>query len=350
MVSGAPDTIYQLDAYGALSLLARERPTTPICGFPVGLSPDYRDILLHRDQVQPLGLSLPENAWVGFVSVAQGGRRLALQRQEFDETLGFLTTVLETDHHGSILRTVTDVDRRWYLETDTADVTPFDRPLTVVLRGAGGVDTIPVSSRMGIPAGWRVYWGVGAPSPDGAWFAAFHLLVDNGSPAFTFRWDLVPLRREAAVVPVYAHTLPDGWAGCTGSDFCEETVWAPMAEWSPGGRRVWLPVGQERRAPGIFEARTLVFTVPLVDSLPQAPGSPAVLDGTWAWFANVPAVDSVVRTQERTDFIAGGCVNRLRWVTAPATEWGTTPAETCEEPARLFNAPRRVAGPPVRHP
>ncbi|MDX2121692.1 MAG: S8 family serine peptidase, partial [Gemmatimonadota bacterium] len=31
-VSGAPGTVYQLDAYGSLSLLSRERPGTPICG------------------------------------------------------------------------------------------------------------------------------------------------------------------------------------------------------------------------------------------------------------------------------------------------------------------------------
>src|SRR5690606_1014129 len=34
-VSGAPGTIYQLDAYGSLSLLSRERPGTPICGSDV---------------------------------------------------------------------------------------------------------------------------------------------------------------------------------------------------------------------------------------------------------------------------------------------------------------------------
>lgn len=34
-VQGAPQTIYQLDAYSSLTLLARERETTPICGFPV---------------------------------------------------------------------------------------------------------------------------------------------------------------------------------------------------------------------------------------------------------------------------------------------------------------------------
>jgi len=39
-VAGAPETVYQLDAYGALTLLARERRNTPICGFPVGLSTD----------------------------------------------------------------------------------------------------------------------------------------------------------------------------------------------------------------------------------------------------------------------------------------------------------------------
>ncbi|MGH2608343.1 MAG: S8 family serine peptidase, partial [Tepidiformaceae bacterium] len=32
-VANAPEAVYQLDAYGALSLLAREQPSTPICGF-----------------------------------------------------------------------------------------------------------------------------------------------------------------------------------------------------------------------------------------------------------------------------------------------------------------------------
>jgi hypothetical protein len=117
-----------------------------------------------------------------------------------------------------------------------------------------------------------------------------------------------------------------------------------MAEWSAGGQRVWLPVGQQRAGPGSFEGRTLVFTVPVVSGVPTPPAGPVILDGTWAFSANVPATDSVVRTNEMTDFLNGGCVSQLRWATAPASAWGTTPDDpACIEQGRLFNAPRRVA-------
>ncbi|HLB37462.1 MAG TPA: S8 family serine peptidase, partial [Gemmatimonadales bacterium] len=169
-VAGAPEAVYQLDAYGALTLLARERRNTPICGFPVGLSLDGSEVVLHRNVDQRLAIS-----GVSAISVAQGGRRLALLQG---------STVLETDHHGGILRTITGVDRRWYLETDTADVvSDGQRRATVILRGAGRVDTIPISARVPIPSTWGVESPVTVvPSPDGAWFAAYHELRDTVPP------------------------------------------------------------------------------------------------------------------------------------------------------------------------
>jgi subtilisin family serine protease len=36
-VANAPGTVYQMDAYGSLSLLAQERPNLPVCGYSIGL-------------------------------------------------------------------------------------------------------------------------------------------------------------------------------------------------------------------------------------------------------------------------------------------------------------------------
>lgn len=54
-VAGAPETVYQLDAYGALALLARERPVTPICGFPVRVGARSRRARAQRRPVVPGG-------------------------------------------------------------------------------------------------------------------------------------------------------------------------------------------------------------------------------------------------------------------------------------------------------
>ncbi|MEO8635739.1 MAG: S8 family serine peptidase [Gemmatimonadales bacterium] len=76
-VTGAPETVYQLDAYGALSLLSKERPGTPICGYPVWYGPNEEVALLRNglnapEEIGPTGL-LSTN-----VSVAQGGRQIAI--------------------------------------------------------------------------------------------------------------------------------------------------------------------------------------------------------------------------------------------------------------------------------
>lgn len=77
-VSGAPETIYQLDAYGSLQLLSRERPGTPICGLEVVAenAPGTNTLrsVIQRDSPEPIA---PGGQGVVVTSIAQGGRLVA---------------------------------------------------------------------------------------------------------------------------------------------------------------------------------------------------------------------------------------------------------------------------------
>jgi subtilisin family serine protease len=114
-VAGAPEAVYQLDAYGSLSLLSQERRGTPICGFPVSVSADYKKVVLQRTQPETLNV-MPAGLGLDAISVAQGGRRMALR------AVAGGVVIFETDQHGAVLDSLLGVDQRFYLETDTADV------------------------------------------------------------------------------------------------------------------------------------------------------------------------------------------------------------------------------------
>jgi hypothetical protein len=82
-VSQAPGTLYQLDAYGSLHLLSRERQGTPICGletwafstFDPSTSSNTWSVFIGRNSLESITLPQPGLG----VSVAQGGRQLAAQ-------------------------------------------------------------------------------------------------------------------------------------------------------------------------------------------------------------------------------------------------------------------------------
>lgn len=86
------EVVYQLDAYGALSLLARERPVTPICGFPVRVAPGH--IVLERNVAQLIPVTGAEEHF-GPPSVAQGGRLIAVPTREPDGSSQSGVTVLD---------------------------------------------------------------------------------------------------------------------------------------------------------------------------------------------------------------------------------------------------------------
>ncbi len=83
LVPGFPsaDSIYQLDAYGALSLLSRERPGTPLCGTHVWTA--NGQLLARQGSGVEVLAELGEAA--GLVNVRHGGRRIDLVgAQNFD--------------------------------------------------------------------------------------------------------------------------------------------------------------------------------------------------------------------------------------------------------------------------
>lgn len=73
-VPGTSDYVYQADAYGALQLLSRERPGTPICGVSV-----WADGALHIDRDAPEVHPGPYHV----TSVAQGGRLLTVMNEYY---------------------------------------------------------------------------------------------------------------------------------------------------------------------------------------------------------------------------------------------------------------------------
>ena len=127
-------SVYQLDAYGSLTLLSRERTGAPICGYEVavGSLPTW-EVKLARKEADTLRIPVPGGEAQG-VSVAQGGRRLAVR--VFNLATGISTAVYS--HTGALLHTVPGVERQ-YLERDTADITGGQ----VTISGPSGPQTHP---------------------------------------------------------------------------------------------------------------------------------------------------------------------------------------------------------------
>lgn len=128
--------VYQLDAYGSLSLLSRERQHLPACGFPVAIHGTLTSqpwVVFTRN-----GANADSFQLTGFnpdlkFSIAQGGRRLAAP--SMDSAGQFVTQ--EFARSGSSwtqVNSVPGVRSRTYLEEDTVDALQDER--TWVLRGS----------------------------------------------------------------------------------------------------------------------------------------------------------------------------------------------------------------------
>ncbi len=272
-ISGAPETIYQLDAYGALTLLSRERQGAPVCGFPVSVRGSH--LVLERP-VQAESLSLSGNPQLYSPSMAQGGRRFAV-------TNGANARVSEIDHRGNLLRTLEEgILERRYLERDTVDVQDA--------LSTGGW-TRPVfryrPSRPGIPTDYNP-WILALP-------AAQDDIVGQD-------WEFDPtgdhIILNATASPTHLETYRIGWylidvAGHSGT---------PIMEWGndpaltdcyrSGGRFCLIPdQGQatwshDGRQYGVFIPQREVEPsdgVPFLKYLRLEPGSQRASDSTVAW-------------------------------------------------------------------
>ncbi|MGH9258723.1 MAG: S8 family peptidase, partial [Acidimicrobiales bacterium] len=208
----APDTIYQLDAYGSLALLSRERPSTPICGFPVSV--DANAIRLHRDSVSRLILAGVDA--VGAPSVAQGGRRIAVTA--FGGTAG-AGRVMVLDHRGTLLATLPpEIVERHYLERDTLDVSfqllagrcndAVGRTI-LTRRGPSGPATLEPATRLGPGAveltGFTVVpvkVTAASPTGDRVAVAGTYGLGPNCTDTIQYRLDVMPFDAAAPLATV----------------------------------------------------------------------------------------------------------------------------------------------------
>lgn len=122
-VSGFPEpAIYQLDAYGSLSKLSRERPGTPICGLEVVRT--GTTLTLMRDT--PEAITIPALSVISSMSIAQGGRLISASGGNQTVTL---------DHQGNQLELLPGPLDRQYLERDTVFRLS---PTLLVRRGLSG--------------------------------------------------------------------------------------------------------------------------------------------------------------------------------------------------------------------
>ncbi|MEO8637019.1 MAG: S8 family serine peptidase [Gemmatimonadales bacterium] len=121
--------VYQLDAYGALSLLSKERQGTPICGYPVGLDSAETEVALFRNGLtspQLIGApSGPTIALASYPSVAQGGRLMAISVLHLTAPFGqdLYHGVLQQNGNWQWNLIAGHPGVRTFLESDTLDQT-----------------------------------------------------------------------------------------------------------------------------------------------------------------------------------------------------------------------------------
>ncbi|MBK7716557.1 MAG: S8 family serine peptidase [Gemmatimonadetes bacterium] len=239
-VPGAPGTIYQLDAYGSLSLLSKERMGTPVCGIPVSVTqqnPSY--IRLERTPTAIESFPVAALSGAQNPSVAQGGRVISVTDGDKYGTTGVdrITATLQNGAWGERARTPWDgaTFERWYLEEDTALVqlvpgppnTFFTDRFVLRLKHPDGSTTGPINMCEADPPGaWQYLvecaWSI---SPSSADYATDVLWQISHVPAQVLqRFSLVSTSPGS---PTRMLELP--WSTNYG-------IHGPAA-WTPDGRR-----------------------------------------------------------------------------------------------------------------
>lgn len=161
----------QLDAYGALQLLSKSRPGTPICGLEVTLGPAYTSVI-QRAQPEPVVVG-GTGRWL--TTIAQGGRVAADAYHIFrlDAGVWSIVSSLQAEEGESIV----------FLEQDTAYVRPeyvpavnrFDLAVRIGSENADRSTSERILS-LGLPDGGGLFGGAQyvrlsfAPTGDFAYF------------------------------------------------------------------------------------------------------------------------------------------------------------------------------------
>lgn len=350
-VTGAPETIYQLDAYGALTLLSRERPaTTPLCGGQVWVSGD--SVLVSRGETLPPRVVQVPTQYPDFASVAQGGRRIAVTDFDGDR-------VLVLNPQGAVEEMVSGVYARQYLERGTADLRwvlvgpASERRLLLDIEGTGtaaldSIHDLDLGDGIAPEAQTRnVDWV--AISPTGEW-AAVQSFVEYDWTTYEIRVELVTLLSGRTVPAFVFRGEPGGPCNSPyGATDCPGVNEGGVA-WAHDGRRFVVPVGYDDKSQysEILAIRTRVIEVPLVNGIPQPNAPSAPFEGVWLFNPRLTA-DDILLVSEDVDWLAETCVETRRLPFAPFTTREThapvTPAACVPlqiDGPRIFNAPPRA--------
>jgi hypothetical protein len=309
-VAGAAETIYQLDAYGSLALLSRERPNTPICGFPVFARNDAVFQVRVPGDTQAMSVPVPTGDFLGYLSVAQGGRLLAVTDLSGAEQVVQFSNTGEPKGSLPLLR-------RQFLERDTLDWTRYDAALdswVIIRRANGNEDSLnPAALTVPNPTGDRLTAEVEG-SPGGDWLAV--RTIDNPPGiGWTDRWDLLAFSQP---VPLNVATIAIGSTpfDCTACDgyFVPDRI----AGWTHDGQRVVFAFPLADRSGGALvglDTRVQSVTIPLTGT-PSVPGQITPVPDVIARRTRFTADDVVLIWNELN--LASECFRATRLATAPS--------------------------------
>jgi hypothetical protein len=269
-VQGAPGTIYQIDAYGSLTRLSRERDGTPICGFPVRFVSYQNTLQLVRRQGDTTTIAVANALFMANISVAQGGRLLSVFGKDLATNQ---SGVFLMNQRGDRLGMLTGIQERRYLERDTADIGGYNiigpRLYQVTLRpGDGSAPRIIVPLQVAVPGAADVIQNYMDVSPAGDWagFTAFYTL--NGQH---LRGAFLVSLRGTGVVKVREEPLAcNWWVEYCGSGYYEQV------DFSHDGRVATFYMPESHctlEPPGGCESRT---TTVQASMRPTAPGQSTV--------------------------------------------------------------------------
>ncbi len=266
-VANAPG-VYQLDAYGALSLLSKERPGTPICGINVRFEYPANDphVILERNPGVVDTIPMPASfSDILSGSVAQGGRLFSITRDNGAGVSAVDEYALVSTQWG-VRRTIDPLLARRYLEKDTADVAVDGN--TATLRGSqwGASGTPIVMGTLAIPS---------LPSPGPVWFQ----FAPDGRHALFATTSAQPTCAQPIVIEqVWLVTLPAGpsypvlGTGCNGTPGLRGVDGA----WDQTG--VQFAVG-ERDETGFFNVGSNYYSMTVANDQPVPNGPPVRVNG-----------------------------------------------------------------------
>lgn len=262
-VTGFADQPYQLDAYGALTLLSQEHPEAPLCGVTADLAftPDgstLEGIQLRRlpdaPDAEHLALDTASVPYASGLSLAQGGRVLALFTA--DDQHAHRTVFL--DQRGQQAGVPLEDVERHFLERDTADyswtTTQAGWYPVITLRRGDSAHTVlhldPVAAVE--PDTADVYDARVVVSPSGDYAAVY--VAANLSQDCGFHWTWAVARvSDGAITRLREDTYVCG-------SLAGVYTYGGMA-WTPDSRRLTLPLQFfEDEGCGVFVYQTVVTT------------------------------------------------------------------------------------------